>query len=171
MDKRRGDEGAKGGDLRDRLGRRSGGGSAREDRRGGDRRNSFDDLLNTAMGKKLPPRDRSRSPIRAKKSSRIDYDDPDNSVKEDTAARRQGGKEEQEVAGHLLQSLNGVSPLQGSKVVVTNLAVSVTQVNKAPSHTFQFTPSVPRLDNNNNNVSGRRPGAVHGHGTAQEGQV
>lgn len=124
------------GDLRSRLGKNDRGGNKRK--AGSE---SYDDLLQSAMGKSSR-QDRSRSPVErkpydkgGKSHKRRDYDDPQeaeeayvrtiNNIEKD----RMDPEVDRTLAGKLDSegNFNGVSPLQGSKVVVTNLQESVTQ--------------------------------------------
>merc|ERR1719402_148860 len=125
-----------GGDLRARLGKNDNGGGNKRKLRS----ESYDDLLDSAMGK-TSRRDRSRSPVdrkpyereRARGERRRDYDAPEEEEKVYERIVKNVEEDQVEVDRTLAGKLdpegnfNGVSPLQGSKVVVTNLQASVTQ--------------------------------------------
>jgi len=88
---------------------------------------------------------RSRSPIRsygredwkrrepspARRGGRFDYDDPSRNSRDDEDLLRRRSKtgdfDEGFTMGGRLEQISKVSPLQGSKVVITNLQTSVTQ--------------------------------------------
>jgi len=123
-----------GGDLRSRLGKNDRGGTKRKAGPG-----SYDDLLQSALGKSSR-NDRSRSPVERKQYERErpvgrrDYDDPEEAEKAyertiQNLDEDQGMEIDRTLAGKIDSegNFNGVSPLQGSKVVVTNLQESVTQ--------------------------------------------
>lgn len=121
-----------GGDLRSRLGKNDRGNK----RKAGP--GSYDDLLSSALGKSSR-NDRSRSPVERKpydreRPVRRDYDDPEEAEKAyertiQNIDEDQGMEIDRTLAGKIDSegNFNGVSPLQGSKVVVTNLQESVTQ--------------------------------------------
>lgn len=74
-------------------------------------------------------RRRGASPTPARRQPRGDYDQP-RSVRDDDIDRQRGAEDDYEdriTMGGRLEQGSTVSPLQGSKVVITNLQTSVTQ--------------------------------------------